>query len=329
MEARTVEDMAVIETEDRLEDEEALEALREILIDRYRQHLTDLQSEIDDVQELLTLLEEQVNDKDALISTITPVMSEAISTSIRGSRDEMIEALYPITGRLVSRAVTEAMRDLARSIDHQMRDTFSVASMKRRAQARLSGVSDSEMIIRTSLPFRTEDIFLIHRESGLLITHLSSKQNLASDSDLISGMLTAIRDFVQDSFGKSSDGQLDSIQYGSMQILIEAGRYAYLAAVVHGYEPAGYRSQLRDCMHKIGNEYFRALRDYDGDASYLDGTQEILRPLLVNITPDVQDASTKQSASPLFYNLTRFLLWSGLMFIILLSIWRIWMLSMN
>ena len=76
-----------------------------------------------------------MNDDDAVVRTLKPVMADAINTSIRDSEEAMIEALYPITGKLVTKAVTEAMRDLMRSIDSQMRNTFSFESVKRRVHA--------------------------------------------------------------------------------------------------------------------------------------------------------------------------------------------------
>lgn len=307
------------------DDDEALEALREILIDRYRQRITVLQSDVEEIQAILDLLEEQVNDKEALITTLTPVMSDAINTSIRNSREEMIEALYPITGRLVSRAVSEAMRDLVRSIDHQMRDAFGIENIRRRLLARASGVSTADMLIRSSLPFQVDKIFLIHRESGLLITHLSSTPEESDDSDLISGMLTAIRDFVQDAFGRGSEGELDTIQYGDMQILIEAGRYVYIAAVVHGFEPPGYRAQLRESLHQIGSENFRALRHYEGDATQLAGLDAELTPLLVKIDPSFVEIAPTHRPSDWLHSLNRLLLWSGFVVVLGLFAWRLWM----
>ena len=50
------------------------------------------------------------------------------------------------------------------------------------------------------------------------------------DRDLVSGMLTAIRDFASDAFGRASEGQLDTIEYGGA-ILIEAAQHIYLAVV--------------------------------------------------------------------------------------------------
>ena len=91
-------------------DAPALESLRDILFGQYRQQIAELEAELDD-------LERRVSDKDALIAMIAPVLGDAIRLKIRDARDEMIEALYPIIGQTVVRAVSEAMRDLARAVD--------------------------------------------------------------------------------------------------------------------------------------------------------------------------------------------------------------------
>lgn len=58
---------------------------------------------------------------------VVPVLGDAIRRKIRDARTEMVEALYPIIGQMVVRAVSEAMRDLARSIDARRRDDVSDA----------------------------------------------------------------------------------------------------------------------------------------------------------------------------------------------------------
>ena len=145
------------------------------------------------------------------------------------------------------------------------------------------------MAIRAALPLEVLEVFLIHRDSGLLIRHLSHSHDGGLDSDLISGMLTAIRDFVQDAFGRGEEGYLDEIHYSDMRIFIEAGKYAYCAVVVRGFEPIGYRAELRDRVFRIEHEFYRVLRDYDGDASALKGVEDDLRPLL-NLGASVKDA---------------------------------------
>ena len=57
------------------------------------------------------------------------------------------------------------------------------------------------------------------------------------DADLISGMLTAIGDFVNDSFEPKKTGELRAFAAGDLTVLVEAGPQANIAAVVRGTPP--------------------------------------------------------------------------------------------
>ncbi|MGD1994586.1 MAG: SH3 domain-containing protein [Anaerolineae bacterium] len=256
----------------------SLEDLREILFGRYRQRMAELEAELDD-------LERRVSDEDALIGLVAPILGDAIRRRIRDARDEMIEALYPIIGQTVVRAVSEAMRDLARTVDARTRASFSPPILWRRLKARLSGVSSAEMALRESLPFAVAEVFLIHRETGLLLHHVSHGPDASSDRDLISGMLTAIRDFAQDAFGRGEEGQLDEVQYGEWRILIEAARHAYLAVVVDGIEPPGFRAEMRQRIIEVEHTYEKILRHYEGDSAPLAPVEGSLRSLIAAAEP--------------------------------------------
>ncbi len=167
-----------------------------------------------------------------------------------------------------------------------MRTSLSPAYLLRRIRARAAGVSDAELALRDALPFQVTELFLVHRESGLLLLYLSAGaaegMPAGEDADLVSGMLTAIRDFAQDAFGRGQQGGLDEIQYGNRRILIEACRHVYLAVVVDGIEPAGFREKLRAAALEVENRYNETLKQYDGDASQFAGVQPAMRELLVS-----------------------------------------------
>lgn len=269
-------------------DEDALNELRMMLLGHYREQMVQ-------VQETIEVLSERTSDKEALIRTITPVMGDLIRNKIRDNRDEMIEALYPIIGQLVVRAVSEAVRDLARKMDAQLRTTYSVSYQGRRLWARLNGVSESELILRDSLPFRIAEVFLIHKGSGLLLWHesLEAEQALA-DADLIGSMLTAIRDFTADAFGNNQEERLDEIQYGDHQILIEAAQHVYIAVVASGVEPTGFRSMLRRRVITIQNSHHHHLVSYEGDASVFAEVGGALGGQLTQMSTLSSEASSNQ-----------------------------------
>ncbi len=205
----------------------------------------------------------------------------------------MIEALYPIIGRLVVRAVSEAMRDLARTIDARIRKSAAITPRVfwLRLRARLSGVSSGEYALREALPFAIVEAFLIHRETGLLLYHTSKEPASAPDNEIISSMLTAIRDFAREAFGRgqAGNGSLDEIQYGDRRILIEAAQHAYLAVVVDGVEPLGFRAEMREQIMDIQNRCGEALVDYNGDSEQLAAVYALVDSLLADHRPENQE----------------------------------------
>jgi hypothetical protein len=131
----------------------------------------------------------------------------------------------------------------------------------------LQGIPPGELALRDALPFHVQEVFLIHRGSGLLLRHVSSDPTATQESDLISGMLTAVRDFATDAFGRRPGEELDIIEYGGRRILIEAAEHVYLAVVGEGIEPTGFRAAMRDLIVDVENRYYLLLRSYEGDAT--------------------------------------------------------------
>jgi hypothetical protein len=218
---------------------------------------------------------------DEMAEALGPVMGEAIRARIRDSRKDMVEAIAPIIGETIQKAISDFARELQRNIDAQLKSTFGVAGQLRRLGASLRGVSAAELAIRDALPFSIEELFLIHRETGLLLAHLHPNSEAGTDSDLISGLLTAIRDFVRDSFGQGTqDKELDEIQYGEQRIILQGGRFAYLAAVFTGTEPSGFRARMRELMGELHLNFGNALQDYSGDPANLPDFSPALNGLI-------------------------------------------------
>lgn len=253
-----------------------MQELRDILLREDKAYLTHT------VQEVLAEATAGRVDasKDEMAEALAPVLGQAIRLQIKESQGDIIDALYPIIGKAIQRAVTEAMRSLAQRVDQGLRSTFSIKRLVRRIRARVQGIPESELLLREALPCRVEQVFLIHRASGLLLRHLSHDPAHESDTDLISSMLTAIQDFAQDTLGTEREGALDAIQYGSRSILVEPGPRAYLAAVIEGFEPEGFRHRMRVALCDVDRDYGTILEKHDGDASRLQRVEEHLRPLL-------------------------------------------------
>ena len=225
------------------------------------------------------------DSRDEMAEALGPIMGEAIRVQIRDSRKDMVEALYPVIGETVQRAVGEFTKEFQRNIDARLKATFGPQGMVRTAVARMRGVSSAELALRDSLPFSIKEIFLIQHGSGLLLAYSHPGSTEVSDSDLISGMLTAIRDFVRDSFGHGDeDKELDEVQYGDERIIIQSGRAAYLAVVTTGVEPEGFRARLHVFVSELHVKYEKSLAQYNGDPTTLPNLQPKIARLVAETT---------------------------------------------
>lgn len=275
--------------------------------DRLHTHLDQLRADFqNETESLIPRLTNEMSgmirttiqeSRDEMAEALGPVMGDAIRVQIRDSREEMVEALYPIILSTVQRAIAEFARELQRNIDAQLKSTFGFHSIWRGLKARLSGVSSSELQLRDALPFNMREMFLIQHESGLLLAHSSTQSEENGDADLISGMLTAIRDFARDSFAQgSTQRQLDEIQYDDAHIAIQSGQYVYLAVVSTGVEPEWYRSQLRQFISELHIHHAPALRDYAGDPATLPDLPKLMDELWDEVAAP-REALTEQPLS--------------------------------
>ena len=262
--------------------DQSIEALRQILLQdditklqKLEDDLFDLQQTIADKESLIAsldpviaeLLERKIaSSRDEMAETLAPIMGEAIKRQVAEAKDDVIDALYPVIGKVIRKSVTESMKKFVDSVNQRIEEALRSRLFKKRVQSKLTGIPERELILKDALPFKIEQIFLIHKESGLLISHVSSKAtDVKIDEELISGMLTAIRDFVAEAFQNEKDQELDAIEYGSNKILLEMGHHSYLAIVVSGFQPPAFQDDVRKLGRRIHNRFFQFLRNFTGE----------------------------------------------------------------
>ena len=153
------------------------------------------------------------------------------------------------------------MQSLNQTLEH----TFSWQGLKWRFEALRTGKSFGEVVMLRSLIYRIEQLFLIHRETSLSLLHVTADSAVARDSDMVAGMLSAIQDFVRDSFQTGKDSALEEFRVGELQVWIAAGRYAYLAAVIRGNPPRDLRTTLEDTIESIHILKGSELAKFQGD----------------------------------------------------------------
>jgi hypothetical protein len=110
----------------------------------------------------------------------------------------------------------------------------------------MQGVSEAELIFKEAMPFTVQAIFLIHKGSGLVISEVQPSDRQRLESEMVAGMLTAIRSFVNDCIAQSGEvSEIDQIEYGNSQITLEVAGYCYLAVVTQGQPPSHSFKKMR------------------------------------------------------------------------------------
>ncbi|GEM_PF-6475059 len=123
-----------------------------------------------------------------------------------------------------------------------------------------------------------EDIFLLHR-SGLLLKHYTRRLRPNVDSDVLSGMLVAVQDFVKDSF-RGEKGQLNEIRFGEIRIVIIEGKWTIMAAVVRGARPYDVQPELTSALTDLEAKYEDPLIDWDGTMDQIEDVDRIMGDLI-------------------------------------------------
>lgn len=192
-----------------------------------------------------------------------PVAS-ALGNAVRGNRHLIIDALFPIIGPTIRKAVGEAMRGLVADINQALESSFTLRGLAWRVEAWRSGVPYAEVVLKHTLAWHVDHLFLIERASGLVLHRASAPELPALDADAIAGMLTAIADFVSDSVGRDGGDTLESARVGEHVLWLIQGPRANLACFIRGVPGSALYARLQERLERI-----HAAMDADGASDEL------------------------------------------------------------
>ncbi len=228
-----------------------------------------------------------------------PTVETAIQSSVQKDASILAEALFPVIGPATRKSITSAIGSLVQSLNQTLEHSLSLQSFKWRLEAKRTGKTFAEVVLIRTLIYQVEQIFLIHRETGLVIRHVVTDVATAQDPDLVSAMLTAIQDFVKDSFTVEAGRSLDTLQLGDFTLLIEDGPQAVLACVIRGTAPAELRNIVRSQLEKIHHSFGASLRTFDGDQGPFETIEPYLQDCFQAKFKGTRKKAKKQPLSPL------------------------------
>ncbi len=249
-----------------------LKALQEILLRDHEQGFRTLEKRVIDIEQRTRDVAEVLPTalRRSASAGLAQALSEPITSSLRRiarrERKMLAEVMFPVIMPAIRKAVLESLRAWLKTVNHVLDHSLSMRGLAWRWQSIRTGVPFSEIVLKHTLIYRVEQLFLIHRHSGLLVAHQYHPDITARDSDAVSAMLTAIQDFMRDSFEGTSEGELEAINVGTATLWVIHDHDVDLACVIRGVPPEELREKMRDLLEKVVDQNGHWLRQFEGDS---------------------------------------------------------------
>ena len=261
-----------------------LQQLRTLLVGHEIEVLSRLSEVVEDPEQLAGAVGRVLPTAIALASSdarlgqvLAPALEKATQSSIRSDPRTLVNILYPLIVPAIRKSIGETIDETFQSLNESLKHSLTWRGLRWRWEAWRTGTSFAEVVLKHTLVYQVEHVFLIHRHTGLLISHVAAENAAGQDPQLVSSMLVAIQDFVRDSFSGAEHQGLDTVRLGELWLWSEPGPFATLVAVIRGNPPEGLHETLRDVLSRIHDERRHALESFDGDGSGLADVEANLR----------------------------------------------------
>ena len=133
------------------------------------------------------------------------------------------------------------------------------------------------MVWRSS-PTILDEVFLM-TPNGMLLKHYTRRLRPDQDEDILAGMLTAVQNFIRDSFDEAG-GKLNEIRFENYDVLISHSKNVVIAAIITTKKPERLRSQLKIATDDLEREFGERLSHWSGDKKDLGDVDHIMKRFL-------------------------------------------------
>jgi hypothetical protein len=241
--------------------------LKDILLRDDRSTLQELQRTLNERE----LLEKKINPiledhleflRKNFPKEYAQIVNKMVEQKIKSSQSEIVDAIYPVLGTMITKFINFKFQELKDNIDAQINGLKQQYNPVFFIRNKILGIKDSDVILANMDASVLEEIFVIERDSGILIGSATLYPSL--NRDVVAGMLTAIKAFVEDAFQRTEE-DLEMIQYGTYKIVVENFPSYYFAAAIKGSISTSEAGKLRgEIIDFIKNSDVLHQADKDG-----------------------------------------------------------------
>jgi len=235
-----------------------------------------------------------------LETAISPLVVGSIRRELRNSQDEMVEAFYPILGRLVSTYVATRFRQFVEALDDRIGNGFSGRFLLLRLKSWWSGVPYKALLLREAGSPTIIEVSVIQRRSGILIDHWRACDEDVGDAEdtnetLFGGLVAAINEFANNAL-QADDNHLRSFETLDSRVYLRASSSHILAVRIRGRINAAMERALDKTLLEIVEHQVLEHRDRGLESV----AQQRISSRLPEAAEQLSDTVLSQRRTPIF-----------------------------
>ena len=178
-------------------------------------------------------------------------------------------------------SILTALKKAPGAMSHFAERNLTFRGIAWRIEAYTGGKPFHRIALARSRLYSVEQVFLIHRETGLLLRYVAAEGTLIQDPDLVSGMLSAIQLAVSNSFAEAA-GPLESVSVGAHQLWLTLAPKVELVGVIIGNPARELKGVFRQALENIDIALRQSTRDFEEtDSEQYQAAEPLLKACLL------------------------------------------------
>jgi len=166
-----------------------------------------------------------------------PTITAALKEEIKNHKDEVVDVLFPILGKMVKKYVAQEMELLSEKINTQL----GFKAWKRKMKSWFGGVKEEEIILSELSSAKIEQVLLIEKESGILKSSYSKTETIDEE---------------EDAFGQANQN-LELIEYELYHIHLQSFATYYIAVVISGSYSVQSKNKVQDLIFNFYEDFMK------------------------------------------------------------------------
>lgn len=242
--------------------------------------LVDLELSIYNYQELINILlpavaetiQDKIKQREGAIANIFKLgESKTINEQIENETQVLIEAIYPVIGATISGYIGATISKMNSKVVDALHNKEMGSN-----ETKLQAISLNDLKAKESNYFKVEMVFLIHKQSNLVIAEKKGLSNKNLTAEFITSVLSSIRN-LSHKFYHHNQSNFLVFNHGENQIVLYAGISAYLAVIAKGNPPKIFLEKLADTLTFLEKNYETCIKLFQGDRTTI--PESIEQPL--------------------------------------------------